>query len=299
MKEVTSFTDGFSRPFTLTDFPAARSIYKPRDPFANKGTFGHALLLAGSYGKIGAALMAAKACLTSGAGLLTAHLPACGYSIMQAFLPEAMVTVDSNKIQLTQLPKNIKSYKVVGAGPGIGTSEATATLIKTLLGSFPYPMVLDADALNILSKNKKLLSKIPRDSILTPHPKEFDRLFGTSEKDAQRFELARANAVKYRIILVLKGHYTGIFCPDGRIFFNTSGNAGMAKGGSGDVLTGMMTAMLAQSYPPVEAARLGVYLHGLAGDIASERYGEEAMLPTDLIACIGKGFQELKKDLDH
>ncbi len=298
MKDVASFVNGFQERYSILDLKAARSLYKPRDPFSNKGTFGHALLLAGSYGKIGAALMSARACLTSGAGLLTAHLPACGYTIMQIALPEAMVTVDPDPHQLTEIPENLESYRVVGAGPGIGTSEPTRGLIQKLIKTFSHPLVLDADALNIISRDKKLLNKIPPNSILTPHPKEFDRLFGSSKEDAQRLKLAHSNAVKYQVVLVLKGHYTGIFCPDGSIYFNTSGNAGMAKGGSGDVLTGIVTALLAQSYPPTEAARLAVFLHGLAGDIAAHLYSEEAMLPTDLIACIGKGFQQLKLTVD-
>jgi NAD(P)H-hydrate epimerase len=295
MKDPASFIKGFSGAYTLLDLEAARILYRPRDPFSNKGSFGHVLLIAGSYGKIGAALMAARACLTSGAGLLTVHLPTCGYAIMQTALPEAMVTVDTGSRLITKIPGNLKPYRVVGVGPGIGTGEATQAMIKKLIKTFPGPLVLDADALNIISRDKNLLEKIPPDSILTPHPKEFDRLFGPSEENSRRFELALSQAKKYKIILVLKGHYTGIFCPDGKVYFNTSGNAGMAKGGSGDVLTGMVMAMLAQSYPPTEAARLAVFLHGLAGDIASELYSEEAMLPSDLISCIGKGFLQLAK----
>jgi NAD(P)H-hydrate epimerase len=295
MKDLASFIKGFSGSYTLLDLEAARSLYKPRDPFSNKGSFGHALLIAGSYGKIGAALMAAKACLTSGAGLLTVHLPACGYTIMQTALPEAMVSVDGGSRQITKIPGDLKPYRVVGIGPGIGTGEATRTMIKKLIKTFPGPLVLDADALNIISRDKKLFEKVPPNSILTPHPKEFDRLFGPSEENGRRFALALSQAKKYRIILVLKGHYTGIFCPDGNIYLNTSGHAGMAKGGSGDVLTGMVMAMLAQAYPPSEAAQLAVFLHGFAGDIASALYSEEAMLPTDLISCIGKGFLQLAK----
>ncbi|MDP4129500.1 MAG: NAD(P)H-hydrate dehydratase [Bacteroidota bacterium] len=300
MKDIASFVKGFAEPYTTVDLAVARSIYKSRDPFSNKGTFGHALLLAGSYGKIGAAVMAARACLTSGAGLLTTHLPACGYAIMQTALPEAMVSIDSgSRRMLTRLPPGLKSYKAIGAGPGIGSSEPTQDMLKKLLKASSSPMVLDADALNIISTDKKLLEKIPQNSILTPHPKEFDRLFGPSAEDAQRLKLARANAMRYQIIVVLKGHYTGIFCPDGNVFFNTSGNAGMAKGGSGDVLTGMVTAMLAQSYRPQEAAKLAVFLHGLAGDMAAALYSEEAMMPSDLIGCIGRSFLKLKLGTDN
>jgi NAD(P)H-hydrate epimerase len=298
MKDVASFVKGFNEHYSLVNLDTATSIYKPRDPFSNKGNFGHALLLSGSFGKIGAAVLSARACLTSGAGLITAHLPACGYAIMQTALPEAMVTVDRDPNQLTELPKELKPYNVIGAGPGIGTSEATKGMIKKLMKSFSHPLVLDADALNIISRDKKLLSKIPANSIITPHPKEFDRLFGPSAENVQRFALAKTNAVKYKLIIVLKGHYTGIFCPDGSICFNTTGNAGMAKGGTGDVLTGMVTAMLAQSYAPPDAAKLAVFLHGLAGDIAAAESAEESMLASDLIGCIGKAFVRLKKDTE-
>jgi NAD(P)H-hydrate epimerase len=297
MNDILSYLRGFELPYSLTDLESARSIYKPRDPYANKGTFGHVLLLAGSFGKMGAALMAAKACLSAGAGLLTTHLPSCGYSIMQTWLPEAMVTVDEDPNRLTGIPENLDTYRTIAVGPGIGTGQPTQEMIGKLLDRFRHPLVLDADALNIISRQKDFLKKLPPESILTPHPKEFDRLFGSSGSDIQRFELARHKAVELRLNLVLKGHYTGVFSPDGAVFFNTTGNAGMAKGGSGDVLTGIVAAMVAQSYPPTGAARLAVFLHGLAGDIAAERHSEEAMLPTDLIACIGEAFRVLKSNI--
>jgi NAD(P)H-hydrate epimerase len=296
MNDILSYLRGFELPYSLTDLESARSIYKPRDPYANKGTFGHVLLLAGSFGKMGAALMAAKACLSAGAGLLTTHLPSCGYSIMQTWLPEAMVTVDEDPNQLTGIPENLDIYRTIAVGPGIGTGQPTQEMIGKLLDRFRHPLVLDADALNIISRQKDFLKTLPPESILTPHPKEFDRMFGPSGSDIQRFELARHKAVELRLNLVLKGHYTGVFCPNGAVFFNTTGNAGMAKGGSGDVLTGIVAAMVAH-YPPTGAARLAVFLHGLAGDIAAERHSEEAMLPTDLIACIGEAFRVLKSNI--
>jgi len=295
MKDFISFVRGIQQKYSLIDLKSVRSIYKPRDPFSNKATYGHVLLLAGSYGKIGAAVMAAKACLRGGAGLLTAHLPSCGYSIMQTAVPEAMVLVDPRSHEISTIPEDLEPYRVIAAGPGIGTGKSAREMVKKLLENYQHPLVLDADALNILSMEKELLLKIPPNSILTPHPKEFDRLFGPAETNVHRFELARQNAAKYQVILILKGHYTGIFCPGETLFFNTNGNAGMAKGGSGDVLTGIVAAMLAQSYTPSEAARMAVFLHGLAGDIAAEFYSEEAMLPTDLIGCLGKAFAKLKE----
>jgi ADP-dependent NAD(P)H-hydrate dehydratase / NAD(P)H-hydrate epimerase len=295
MKSLETYLSGFHTSYSVLDKSKALSLYRPRDPFAHKGNFGHALILAGSYGKIGAAVLASKACLSAGAGLLTSHLPACGYEIMQVSIPEAMVSIDDDEFHLTTFPVNLEIYQAAGFGPGIGMNNETAYMLKNFINSFQKPLVLDADALNIISKSPELLSSLNPHTIITPHPKEFDRLFGNSADDFSRFEKAEKMAVHHKIIIVLKGHFTGIFHPDGNISFNTSGNAGMAKGGSGDALTGIITAFLAQSYAPASAAALGVYLHGHAGDIAAGLYSEEAMLPTDLIQCLGKTFLEWKK----
>jgi ADP-dependent NAD(P)H-hydrate dehydratase / NAD(P)H-hydrate epimerase len=294
MKLLETYLSGFNSPYSIFDKNTALSLYKARDPFANKGNFGHALLMAGSYGKMGAAVLAAKACLSAGAGLLTTHLPSCGYEIMQTSLPEAMVSIGHGQFQLTGFPANTEIFQAAGFGPGIGTNDETASMLKNFIKAFHQPLVLDADALNIISKSPELLSSLKHNTIITPHPKEFDRLFGESANDHTRLEKAKKMALQYKIIIVLKGHFTGVFKPDGNISFNTSGNAGMAKGGSGDVLTGIITALLAQSYAPVAAAALGVYLHGYAGDLAANLYSEEAMLPTDLIQCLGKTFLEWK-----
>ncbi|HEY2350081.1 MAG TPA: NAD(P)H-hydrate dehydratase [Puia sp.] len=296
MKSLESFLSGFHSPYSVFDKNKAVSLFKPRNPFANKGNFGHALILAGSYGKIGAAVLATKACLSSGVGLLTSFLPTCGYEIMQTSVPEAMVMVDDNEFLLTTCPAKLNTYQAAGLGPGIGTADDTANMVRNFINSFEHPLVLDADALNIISKSSELLLSLKQSTIITPHPKEFDRLSGNSENDFARFEKARQLAVRQKIIVVLKGHFTGIFFPDGNISFNTSGNPGMAKGGSGDVLTGIITALLAQGYAAPAAAELGVYIHGYAGDIAAGLYSEEAMLPTDLIQCLGKTFLELKKE---
>jgi NAD(P)H-hydrate epimerase len=296
MKSLESFLSGFHSPYSVFDKNKALSLYKPRNPFANKGNFGHALILAGSYGKIGAAVLSAKACLSAGVGLLTSFLPSCGYEIMQTSIPETMVMVDDNKFLLTNCPANLDIYQAAGLGPGIGTEDDTVDMVRNFINSFEHPLVLDADALNIISKSPELLSSLKQSTIVTPHPKEFDRLSGNSENDFARFEKARQLAVRQKIIVVLKGHFTGIFYPDGNISFNTSGNPGMAKGGSGDVLTGIITALLAQGYAAPAAAALGVYIHGYAGDIAAGLLSEEAMLPSDLIQCLGKTFLELKKE---
>ena len=294
MKSLENYLSGFGSPFGVFDRSEAALLYKPRDPLAHKGNFGHALLLAGSYGKIGAAVLAARACLCAGAGLLTVRLPACGYEIIQTTLPEAMVDVDDEEFHLSSFPNPLETYQCAGMGPGIGTHEDTYLMQKDFLKSFPSPLVLDADALNIMAQHPKMLTTLKANTILTPHPKEFDRLFGESKDDKSRLDKAGKMALKYKIIIVLKGHFTGVFTPEGEITFNTNGNAGMAKGGSGDVLTGIVTALLAQSYAPKSAARLAVFLHGAAGDRAAAIHSEESMLPSDLIQQLGPVFLELK-----
>jgi hydroxyethylthiazole kinase-like uncharacterized protein yjeF len=295
MKQLESYLAGFNSSYLIFDKTTALSLYKPRDPLANKGNFGHALILAGSYGKIGAAVLAARACLSAGAGLLTTHLPSCGYEIMQTAVPEAMVSIGEGEFQLTGFPVHTETFQAAGLGPGIGTGDETSAMVKKFLKTFHQPLVLDADALNIISKHPELLSVLNPNTIITPHPKEFDRLFGNTNNDILRFEKAKKMAIQHRIIIVLKGHFTGVFGPDGSITFNTTGNAGMAKGGSGDALTGIITALLAQSYIPSAASSFGVFLHGYAGDVAASLFSEEAMLATDLIHCLGKAFLELKK----
>jgi NAD(P)H-hydrate epimerase len=277
----------------LLDIDMIRAVYRPRNPFANKGTFGHALLIAGSYGKMGAAVLAARSCLRSGVGLLTCHIPVCGYEILQAVVPEAMVLTDTDKNCNTALAKGGPAYQVVGIGPGIGTDARTAMLVRDVLARYRNPMVIDADALNILAADSSLLSGLPPYSILTPHPKEFERLFGPSANDFERLQLAGEKAKQYQCVIVLKGHYTFIAMPGGKGYFNSTGNAGMAKGGSGDTLTGILTALLAQGYSPGEAALLGVYLHGLAGDLAAADLSQESMLPSDLTDRLGKAFLSL------
>jgi NAD(P)H-hydrate epimerase len=272
-----------------------RQIYQPRNRFAHKGRFGHALLAGGSYGKIGAAVLATKACLSTGAGLTTALIPRCGYTVLQATAPEAMTLTDAAEEHLSILPDAIERYDSIGIGPGLGTHADTQKLLSFLIRRYERPMVIDADGLNIISANKDLLNQLPAGSILTPHPKEFDRLFGDHNSDFDRLKTAKAKAVALNVIIVLKGHHSFIATPSGENFFNSTGNAGMAKGGSGDVLTGMLTAFLAQGYSPAEAAQFGVYLHGWAGDIAAKKYSMETMLTSHLIDCLGEVFLALQR----
>ncbi len=287
------FTGLAENPFELLSPKKIITVLKPRRPFAHKGNFGHALLVAGSFGKMGAAILAARACLRSGTGLLTLHIPRCGYEIMQAGVPEAMVTVDADQQINTNLSEELSRYKVIGIGPGLGIDSKTMFLLGDLLTRFTGPLVIDADGLNLLAQEKQLLHKIPPYSVLTPHPKEFERLFGESADEFERIRLALEKASLYQIIIVLKGHHTFIALPGGKGYFNATGNPGMAKGGSGDVLTGMLTSFLSQGYSPEEASILGVYLHGLAGDLAAGYYSEQSMLPSDIINGIGEAFLSL------
>jgi ADP-dependent NAD(P)H-hydrate dehydratase / NAD(P)H-hydrate epimerase len=281
--------------FTLVDKKMIQSIFKPRNKFANKGNFGHALLVAGSHGKMGAAVLASKACLRSGAGLLTTHIPRCGYEIMQISIPEAMVITDDDENINTNISEDFSKYNAVGVGPGIGTNYKTSSLLESILKQSKKPIVVDADALNIISANNKLLSALPPYSILTPHPKEFERLFGKSENDFERLQLVLQKAKEYQCIIVLKGHNTFTATASGKGYFNSTGNAGMAKGGSGDALTGMLTGFLAQGYSPTDAAILGVYVHGLAGDFAAVNYSQQSMLASDIIKNFGQAFFSIFK----
>lgn len=279
----------------LVDHELASCIYTPRNRFAHKGSFGHALLMGGSYGKIGAVLLATKACLRTGAGLTTIYTPACGYGVLQGGAPEAMLMTDEHPSMITALPSSPDKYAAIGVGPGLGTEEKTQKVISLLLASSPKPLVIDADGLNCLAKNPSLLSQVPPHSILTPHPKEFERLFGSCTNDFERMELARSKAKELQVVIVLKSHHTLVVTPSGQLYFNTTGNAGLAKGGSGDVLTGIITALVAQGYQPLHAALLGVYIHGAAGDHAAKAVGQEAMIATDIIDNIGAVFLHLAR----
>jgi hydroxyethylthiazole kinase-like uncharacterized protein yjeF len=276
----------------LVEFADVKEILKPRSRFSHKGTFGHALLIGGSKGKIGATVLMGKSCLHSGAGLVTVHLPACGYTIIQTAAPEVMVSVDEEENECTQLP-HLDSFSAITAGPGMGTGKNAANMLKHLIQEAEVPLLLDADALNILSVNPTWLAFLPKGTVLTPHPGEFARLAGKTSNSFDRLEILRAFCIKYSLNMVLKGAYTIVCSPLGNCYFNPTGNPGMATGGSGDVLTGILTGLLAQGYNPTEACILGVYLHGLAGDLAAEGSGYESLIAGDIIENLGKGFMEL------
>ncbi|HSB93809.1 MAG TPA: NAD(P)H-hydrate dehydratase, partial [Flavitalea sp.] len=278
--------------YQFVDEALVRTLYKPRKAFAHKGNFGHALLCVGSYGKIGAGVLAAKSCLRSGVGLLSVHIPQCGYTVIQSAVPEAMAIADLNDHHLSTAP-SLDKYQAIGIGPGIDTHENTAKILQTILPGTDAPVVLDADALNIISKEISLLKSVQGKSILTPHPREFERLFGESPDDFGRMELLKQKAVEHQAIILLKGRYSCVAGPDGKLYFNSSGNPGMATGGAGDVLTGMITAFVAQGYPLLDATLIGMYLHGTAGDIAANKYSQEAMIAGDIIESIPQAFREL------
>ncbi len=269
-------------------------LLKSRSKFSHKGTYGHALLIAGGYGKMGAAILAAHGCLRSGTGLVHVHVPKIGYPILQTALPEAMISIDRNDYFFSEVP-TLDAYNAMGIGPGLGKENPSQTALKLLIQNYRRPMVLDADALGILADNKTWLSFLPPNSILTPHPKEFERLAGSWKDDFEKMDLAREFSKKFQVILVLKGAHTAICLPDGRCYFNSTGNPGMATAGSGDVLTGIITGLLAQNYSPVHAALLGVFLHGLAGDIAAGKNAEESLIAGDIALNLGKAFRQLRK----
>lgn len=272
----------------------SRLIHKRRK-FDHKGRFGHALLIAGSYGKMGASVLASEACLRAGTGLLTTHIPRQGYCILQTAIPEAMASIDRSENTFSEVP-SLDAYNAVGVGPGIGLEKETQTALKVLIQNTGLPILFDADAINILGENKTWLSFIPQGSIFTPHPKEFERLTGKTNNAFERDQIQREFSIKYKAYVVLKGYATAISCPDGRIFYNSTGNPGMATAGSGDVLTGIILGLLAQHYKPFEACIVGAYLHGLAGDLATESLGPEASLASDISGHIGKAYQLLHKE---
>ncbi len=280
-------------PYNLLSNEDVVLILKNRTKFDHKGNFGHGLLIAGSYGKIGAAVLGTRAALRAGIGLVTCHIPACGYNIVQSSVPEAMVRTDTAADIITSSGEN-DSFTAVGAGPGLGTRQETCDALKSLLTNCAKPMVLDADALNILSMNKEWLKLLPGGTILTPHPKEFERLAGSSKNSYERLQLQRNFSGEFKCIVILKGAHTSITFPDGSVYFNNTGNPGMATAGSGDVLTGILLSLLAQGYSPENASLLGVYLHGLAGDIAASDSSFEAIVASDIINCTGRAFNKIR-----
>jgi len=266
-------------------------IYMPREKFSHKGTYGHALLIGGSKGKIGAVHWASKACLFTGAGLVTAQVPECGVMPLQTNLPEVMVKADGSVEHIANIEYDF-SPTVIAVGIGMGQDPATVRAFSTFLEKVRSPVVIDADALNMLASNQALLKKLPKKSVLTPHPKELERLIGKWKDDFEKLEKTKVFSKKHDCIILIKGAHT-IVVYEGKGYINTTGNPGMATGGSGDVLTGMITGLIAQGYEPLKAAIFATYLHGRAGDIAVEEFGYQALTASAICEKIGAAYIDL------
>lgn len=280
--------------YTMVEENDVRQLMLPRSPYAHKGQMGNALLIAGSYGMAGAAILAARACMRAGVGKVTVNSPKRNLPLLQVAVPEAIV---QNSLEETYFAEAVdtEDFNALGIGPGLGQSEQTAIAMITQLRRTQCPIVVDADALNILANHRAWLQQLPQDIIMTPHPKELDRLEGHSADSYERLTKASNLAERLKGYIVLKDHHTAICCPGGHILFNSTGNAGMATAGSGDVLTGIITGLLARGYKPQDACVVGVYLHGLAGDIAAHDLGEESLTASDIINCLPRAFKRLKE----
>ena len=269
----------------------AANLYQPRKSNTHKGDYGNVLIIGGSYGKMGSVLLTGTAALRAGTGLCTIYIPKCGYEIVQMGLPEAMVLTDDDNELISAYPEDFEA-DVVCFGMGVGTNSKTKKVLGDLLKNMNSPVVIDADGLNILSQNKELLEFLPENSILTPHPGELKRLIGEWKDDFHKLELAKDFSKKYKVCLVIKGAHTFTIYKE-NTYINNSGNPGMATAGSGDVLSGVITSMVGQGYEPVRAAVLGIYLHGVSGDVSASKLGQEAVLAGDIAKNVGKAIQNL------
>lgn len=281
--------------FALTEHGDMPPMLKVRSKFAHKGNFGRALLIAGSQGMAGASVLAARACLRSGIGLLTVHIPFCNNFIMQTSVPEAMTEIDINDVRFS-CATDTDDYQAVGIGPGLGKAGDTEAALLEQIESCQTPMVVDADALNLLGEHRSYIGRLPKGSILTPHPKELERLVGKCQNSYERLTKACELAQSTGVHLILKGAYSAVITPEGKCWFNSTGNSGMATGGSGDVLTGVVLALLAQGYATETAARLAAYVHGLAGDIARKKHGAMGMTAGDIVDCLPLAWRMLEEE---
>lgn len=281
-------------PYSIVEEEQIRKLLLSRSPFAHKGQMGHALLIAGSYCMAGAAILAARACMRAGVGKMTVNTPRRNIAILQTAVPEAVLQTGNEETIFAEAV-DTDDFDALGIGPGLGQSEQTAIALISQLRRTQCPIVVDADALNILANHRAWMQQLPQGIIMTPHPKELDRLEGHSADSYERLNKARNLAQRIKGYIVLKGRYTAICLPNGHILFNPTGNAGMATAGSGDVLTGIITGLLARGYKQQEACMVGVYLHGLAGDLAAAELGEESVVASDLISYMGRAFKRLKE----
>lgn len=281
-------------PYHLVEMPEVSHLLKPRKEFSSKADYGNAIIFAGSQGMMGASIFAALGALRAGVGKLTMHVPQCGVDVMQTRVPEAMCLADASRAMLTDMTQ-VRPFNACGVGPGIGTSNATIAALEKLLKSSEHPMVIDADALNCIAESPNLLNFVPKLSVLTPHAGEFDRLFGQHTGDEARVHKALEMSRHYNILIVLKGRYTALIRPDGKVYFNSSGTPALATPGSGDVLTGVITGLMAQGYKPEVSALLGVFVHGRAGELAADVQGLYGVLASDVANAVGMAIKEIMK----
>lgn len=281
--------------YNMLEEDEVRSMLMPRSDFAHKGDMGHAMLIVGSYGMAGAAVLATRACMRAGVGKVTVHTPGRNCAILQTAVPEAVLEIDVEDTYFSDAVPT-EGYNALGIGPGLGQLEGTAIALIAQLRRTQAPIIADADALNILGSHRAWMQQLPRDIIMTPHPKEFDRLSGVrSIDDYDRLSKARDMAIKLHCYVLLKGHYSALCMPDGKVVFNSTGNSGMATAGSGDVLTGIITALLARGYNQRTACMIGMYVHGLAGDLAARKKGKESLIASDIIDFLPEAFKILER----
>ncbi|MGE5382683.1 MAG: NAD(P)H-hydrate dehydratase [Omnitrophica WOR_2 bacterium] len=287
-----SFIEKSTTDYFLIQKKDCQEIYRPRPRYSHKGTYGHGLLIAGSLGKIGASILASKAALRAGAGLITTHIPLCGMDAMHSNIPEIMIDLDQSETHNTVLP-DLSGYNAIAIGPGLGMHDETKNMLKYLIQESKNPLIIDADALNILGENRTWLAFLPPDSILTPHPKEFERLTSKTDNHFSRLEILKAFSQRYKVYVILKGAYSAIGCPDGSVYFNPTGNPGMATGGTGDVLTGILLGLKASGYSSKNTCILGTWLHGKAADIAVKSITQPSLIASDIIKDLGKAFKKI------
>lgn len=281
-------------PYSIMELQEMKELTIQRPKFAHKGTMGHALLVSGSYGMAGAAQLACKACLRSGIGKLTLHTPSCNNTIMQIAVPEAVLIPDKDKYVVSE-SIDTSRFDAIGIGPGLGMDDQTSDAMQQYVKMVDSPLVLDADALNLLALHRDWLTHLPAGTILTPHVKELENLVGRCSNSYERLNAASTMATKHNLYVLVKGHYTAICTPQGRVMFCPRGNAGMATPGSGDVLTGLITGLLTQGYSPMAATTLGVWLHATAGDLAANELTENCMTASDIIKYLPQAFKELQQ----
>lgn len=288
------FVDEAPSSFFITEEADIIKLIQPRRRFAHKGNFGRGLLIAGSYGMAGASILSARGCLRSGVGVLTVHVPIANHNMLQVAVPEAIVHTDIHDRYFAE-PVDLERYNAVAIGPGLGQEEDTALALLEQIQNCQLPLVIDADALNILSARRAWLSKLPKHSILTPHIGELERLIGKCADSYERISKTKELAAYLQSYIILKGAWTAVVTPEGNVYFNPTGNPGMATAGSGDVLTGVLLSLLAQGYTEEDACRLGVYAHGMAGDIAAERLGQMGMTAADIVEALPEAWKKLSQ----